>query len=172
MTARPRTPAIPAACLVLAGLGTALQVFAQNATLPPPAPAETTGSLDRPPPPTPGRLFYSAERRQALDQQRKSMQFRETVVEGDKLSLDGVVTRSSGKWTMWINGNPVTEKDSTSVGARPLAGSPGQGRLAAGSEGAGASTLAVGNGIDRSTGASTSLLGNGSIRVHSRAPKR
>lgn len=169
MNAGSRLPAIPAVCLLLAGLGTALQVFAQNAA----APAETAGrSFDRPPPPAPGRLFYSADRRQALDQQRKSMQFRETVVEGDKLSLDGVVTRSSGKWTMWINGNPVTEKDSTSVGARPLAGSPGQGRLAAGSEGTGASALAVGNGIDRSTGASTSLLGNGSIRVHSRAAKR
>lgn len=147
----------------------------------PPVPAQTgasggapnaASSLDRPPVVTPGRLFFSAERRQALDQQRKSMQFRETVVEGDKLSLDGVVTRSSGKWTMWINGNAVTEKDSTSVGARPLAGSPAQGRLSAGGESAGASTLVVGNGIDRSTGASTSLLGNGSIRVHSRAARR
>lgn len=134
--------------------------------------ANAATGLDRPPVAAPGRLFFSAERRQALDQQRKSMQFRETVVEGDKLSLDGVVTRSSGKWTMWVNGNAVTEKDSSSVGARPLAGSPAQGRLSAGGESAGTSTLAVGNGIDRSTGASTSLLGNGSIRVHSRAASR
>lgn len=164
MTRRFRTPL---ACLALLGVATSTSVPAQSG-----ASGSAPTSLDRPPVTAPGRLFFSTERRQALDQQRKSMQFRETVVEGDKLSLDGVVTRSSGKWTMWINGNAVTEKDSTSVGARPLPGSPGQGRLSAGSEGAGVSTLEVGNGIDRSTGASTSLLGNGSIRVHSRAPKR
>lgn len=160
---------ISLACLAAACLATAAAKAQDNAM---PGSPDRTAGLTRPPMAAPGRLFFSADRRQALDQQRKSMQFRETVVEGDKLSLDGVVTRSSGKWTMWINGNPVTEKDSTSVGARPLAGSPGQGRLAAGSEGNGASTLAVGNGIDRSTGASSSLLGNGSIRVHSRAAKR
>lgn len=153
-------------------LGSALQLFAQNATLPPASAAEAADALARPAPPVPGRLFFSAERRQSLDQQRKTRQFQETVVEGDTLTLEGVVTRSSGKWTLWINGNPVTEKDSTSVAAAPVAGASGQGRLRAGGDGAPASTLSVGNGIDRSTGSSTSLLGNGAIRVHSRAGSR
>lgn len=159
--------------LALFGLGLSLQVLAQNATIPiAPAPAEVTDSLNRPRPPAAGRLFFSAERRLALDQQRKTKQFQETVVEGDTLTLNGVVTRSSGKWTLWINGSPVTEKDSSSVGAAPIAGEVSQGRLLAGGESAGSSTLGVGDGIDRSTGTGTSLLGNGAIRVHSRAAKR
>lgn len=159
--------------LALLGLVLSLQVLAQNAALAmAPPPAEATDSINRPPPPAPGRLFFSAERRQALDQQRRTQQFQETVVEGDTLTLDGVVTRSSGKWTLWINGSPVTEKDSTSVGAAPVPGRLGQGRLKAGGESAGSSTLIVGDGIDRSTGTGTSLLGDGAIRVHSRAAKR
>lgn len=158
--------------LALLGLSLSLQVLAQNATLAvAPAPTALADSLNRPPPPAPGRLFFSAERRQALDQQRRTKQFQETVVEGDTLTLDGMVTRSSGKWTLWINGSPVTEKDSTSVGAAPVAGRPGQGRLKAGGDSAGSSTLVVGNGIDRSTGSGTSLLGDGAIRVHSRTAK-
>lgn len=156
--------------LVLLGLGLGLQFLASNAALAA-APTEVADSINRPPPPAPGRLFFSAERRQALDQQRRTKQYQETVVEGDTLTLDGVVTRSSGKWTLWINGSPVTEKDSTSVGAAPIAGEPGQGRIQASGDLAGSSNLIVGNGIDRSTGSSTSLLGDGAIRVHSRAVK-
>ena len=159
--------------LALLGLGLSLQVLAQNAAIAiAPPPTEVADSLNRPRPPAPGRLFFSAERRQALDQQRRTKQFQETVVEGDTLTLNGVVRRSSGKWTLWINGSPVTEKDSSSVGAAPVAGEVGQGRLQAGGESAGSSTLIVGNGIDRSTGVGTSLLGNGAIRVHSRAAAR
>lgn len=162
--------------LALLGLGLSLQILAQNAALPvAPAPAAAiaaSDSLNRPPPPPPGRLFFSAERRQALDQQRRTKQFQETVVEGDTLTLNGMVTRSSGKWTLWINGSPVTEKDSTSVGAAPVPGRLGQGRLKAGGDSAGSSVLVVGDGIDRSTGSSASLLGDGAIRVHSRAAGR
>ena len=154
-------------------IGFSLQVFGQNATSPFPGGASTAAdALNRPPAPVPGRLFFSAERRQSLDQQRKTRQFQETVVEGETLTLNGMVTRSSGKWTLWINGSPVTERDSTSIDAAPIAGTVGQGRLKAGGDNDSPSTLSVGNGIDRNTGANTSLLGNGAIRVHSRAASR
>lgn len=162
-------PALRTIGLAWFGLSLSLQVFARNAA---PQPIAAAESISRPPSPPPGRLFFSAERRQALDQQRRTQQFQETVVEGDTLTLNGVVTRSSGKWTLWINGSPVTEKDSTSVGAAPVAGQLGRGRLKAGGDSAGSSVLVVGDGIDRSTGTGTSLLGDGAIRVHSRAAGR
>ena len=150
-----------------------LQIFAQGAALPvTPEPDAAHSVLDRPPAPPLGRLFLAPERRDALDQQRKTLQFQETVVEGDSLTLNGVVTRSSGKWTMWVNGSPLTEKDASSVAAAPLPGQAGRGRLSGGTGGADARTVAVGDGIERSSGAINSPLGTGAIRVHSRAAQR
>ena len=154
--------------LHLALLTARLQVFAQNATLSADGTPGVARALDRATAPTPGRLFFTPERRQALDQQRKTRQFQETVVEGDTLTLDGVVTRSSGKWTLWVNGSAVTEKDASTVGAAPVTDRPGQGRLRSGGEQSTSSTLSVGNGIDRNSGTESKLLGDGSIRVRER----
>ena len=157
----------------LLALAPNLQSFAQNATLPvTPDAASSAPSLNRPTAPPLGRLFFSPERRQALDQQRANLKFQETVVEGDALTLNGIVTRSSGKWTMWVNGNPLTEKESSTLAAAPLAGHPGKGRLSTGSGGSESRPLAVGDGIERSTGAVSSPLGTGTIRVQSRAAQR
>ena len=48
-----------------------------------------------------GRLFYSAEQRAQLDAQRTSSQSPQPVRE---LRLDGIVRRSDGHQTVWING--------------------------------------------------------------------
>lgn len=157
--------------LLLLGISIHLQVFAQNATLAGADPSYPALSLTRPSAPPPGRLFFSPERRAVLDQQRKNSRFQETIVEGESLNLNGIVTRSSGKWTMWVNGSALTERDASTLAAAPLAGSTGRGRLSGGS-GAETRTLAVGEGIERSTGATSSPLGSGSIRVHSRAATR
>lgn len=151
------------------------QVLAQSATLPNKdtalaganSPATTPAATS-----SPGRLFYSAERRQILDQQRRTLQFQETIVEGDTFTLNGIVTRSSGKWTLWINGSPVTERDGNLVGAQPVAGQAGRGRLSVGEQGAGSSVVAVGDGLERSSGTVSNALGNGTVRVHTRASGR
>jgi len=172
------------ALAVLVAATAHLQVFAQNAALsaaasPANAPqaalegaSRSSGMAASPASPTPGRLFYSAERRQVLDQQRKTLQFQETIVEGDTFKLNGIVTRSSGKWTLWINDSAVTERDGKVIGAEPIAGQTGRGRLSAGEPGTGSRVIAVGDGLDRSTGSVNNALGNGAVRVHSRPTGR
>lgn len=162
-----------AGCLFALGMGVNLQSFSQGATLLPAQSASQAGSqATSRPTGEPGRLFFSPERRQVLDQQRKTKSFQETVVEGETLTLNGIVSRSSGKWTVWVNGSPVTESDSSSVAVAPVKGSSSLGRMNAATEGGTPSVVAVGNAVDRSTGVGNSLLGTGSIRVHSRSPGR
>lgn len=51
-----------------------------------------------------GRLFFSPEQRATLERQRQlNLQQTETL-EGDTLTLDGIVRRSSGRSTVWVNG--------------------------------------------------------------------
>lgn len=150
-----------------------LQAFSQNANLTPGNAQKTVHVVAHHAlGPLPGRLFFTTDRREMLDQQRKTPRFQETVVEGESLTLNGIVSRASGKWTMWINGSAVTEKDATSVAAAPVAGQLGRGRLKAISENAPPSVIAVGEGVERSSGAVSSALGTGTIRVHSRAANR
>ncbi len=55
-----------------------------------------------------GRLFMTPEARLALEHQRQ-LKFQATQTpDGAPLRLDGVVVRSSGKATVWINGQPQT----------------------------------------------------------------
>lgn len=53
------------------------------------------------------RLFYSPRERAALDAQRNKSAA--PGLEGDTLTVNGVVTRSSGRSTVWINGAPQQE---------------------------------------------------------------
>ncbi|MDE2600143.1 MAG: hypothetical protein KGL40_11030 [Rhodocyclaceae bacterium] len=59
-----------------------------------------------------GRLFLTPEKRQALDRQRDFNQ-PETGDEpdGETLQLDGVVQRSSGRNSVWINRRLQTDAD-------------------------------------------------------------
>ena len=69
-----------------------------------------------------GRLFITPLERAKLDQWRKQGDHDQTPAEGDRgpvqateehLTLNGYVTRSSGKVTAWINRTPHTEDDPT-----------------------------------------------------------
>ena len=52
-----------------------------------------------------GRLFFTPERRQQLDRQREMNILDKQQIQADPtLTIDGVVTRSSGKRTAWVNG--------------------------------------------------------------------
>ncbi len=88
-----------------------------------------------------GRLFFTPENRQALDQQRR---FRppenpHEVVDDSPLTVNGLVLRSSGKKTVWINGE--IKNDATL-------------------------TVKVGDTLDKNTGETTPLLGEGKVVVH------
>lgn len=115
-----------------------------------------------------GRLFFTPERRLALERQRQSnVQALEQPLEGTVMSLHGIVARSGGKTTVWINGRPQGEDvTSTGVKARVSTREPGRAILVAGEEPAVA--LRVGESIDRVTRERKDIVGDGAVRVRER----
>lgn len=98
-----------------------------------------------------GRLFFTPERRAVFDRQRHLNVEQARVVEGGKLTLDGVVQRSSGKTTVWINGVPHDDHASSAeVQSRIDRHDPSRVTLKAGDEVP--SSLKVGESINRATG--------------------
>ncbi len=59
-----------------------------------------------------GRLFFTPEKRQALDHERE-FNIQENQVESEEpaLTINGVVSRSSGRRTVWVNGQPQDENE-------------------------------------------------------------
>jgi hypothetical protein len=84
-----------------------------------------------------GRLFFTPEQRAMLDLARRTQA---TAVQDDTASdgvtLSGIVTRSDGRRTVWINGRPqpagVATGRSPSSASIPLPGGGGQVRLRVG----------------------------------------
>ena len=115
--------------------------------------------------PSLGRLFFTPEKRQSLERQRL-LNVRETqTLQGTTISLDGVVHRSSGKSTVWINGSAQTEADGprTGVTATLVAGVPGRAILSPGDETP--ATLKVGETINRATRERNNRLDGGRIQT-------
>jgi hypothetical protein len=73
-----------------------------------------------------GRLFVTPQKRALLDELRRSNARMDPVQQLDTVRLDGIVRRSSGRQTIWINGHsyndhaPVTRMDERS--ARVISG--------------------------------------------------
>ncbi|MFB0936441.1 MAG: hypothetical protein QMB52_11775 [Propionivibrio sp.] len=115
-----------------------------------------------------GRLFFPPERRQMLDRQRQfNIQERKEIPEDPTLTINGVVTRSSGKRTVWINGAAQDDTDvSSGVIASPRAKNPAR-VVVQGSE-APAAEIGVGGTVNRNTGETADLLGGGRVIIKSR----
>lgn len=112
-----------------------------------------------------GRLFFTPERRAALERQRQLNIQEVQSLEGAALSLDGVVVRSSGKRTVWVNQRPQNEGDpGAPVAVAVSPGSPGQADLSAGEEDA--ARIKVGESIHRVTRQTEDGLGGGRVVVH------
>jgi hypothetical protein len=112
-----------------------------------------------------GRLFFTPERRAALERQRQlNIQETQQVIEGANLTVSGVVHRSGGKSTAWVNGLPQDERAGTaglSVGVDRA--DPTRARVAAGDEAS--ATLKVGESVNRATRETASGIGEGRISV-------
>lgn len=117
-----------------------------------------------------GRLFFTPERRQQLDRQRESNTLDKQQSNTEPgLTIDGVVTRSSGKSTVWINRNAQGEREPGST----LQVTPGRGnptRVIVRADGSPPVSARVGDTIERNTGQTHDLLDGGQLRVQS-APK-
>ncbi len=105
-----------------------------------------------------GRLFFTPEQRQINLQNQPD--FPETTT----LTIDGVVTRSSGKRTVWINGTPQNDNETPSgIAVVPRKSHPG--KIAIGSPNISTEKARGGDSINRNTGETTNLLGDGQIII-------
>jgi hypothetical protein len=112
-----------------------------------------------------GRLFFTPERREALDRQRQfNLPERREIPEDPTLTIDGVVTRSSGKRTVWINGVPQDDAHADS-GVAVTPGRANPGKVVVRPEGGPAARASVGDTVNRSTGETADLLGGGTLKI-------
>lgn len=112
-----------------------------------------------------GRLFFTPERRAALERQRQlNIQETQAAIEGATLTVSGIVQRSGGKNTAWINGAPVDERNAGSgVSVQIDRTTPGKTIVVAGEEAP--ATLKVGEAINRTTRETSSGIGEGRVAV-------
>ena len=121
-----------------------------------------------------GRLFFTPERRQQLDHQRQfNLQEQREIAEDPTLTINGVVTRSSGKRTVWINGvahdGRETGQGDQGVWVTPDRARPG--KIIVQPEGSTAANANVGDTVNRSTGEATGLLQGGWINIRTTPPQ-
>ena len=111
-----------------------------------------------------GRLFLTPERRTVLEQQRRYNLQAQKTLEGASVRLDGVVVRSSGKKTVWINGHPQHDNSTDfGVSARVAPGDAATAGLMTGGEGQ--TRLRVGQQVNRATHEINDGLGGGRLEV-------
>jgi hypothetical protein len=111
-----------------------------------------------------GRLFLTPERRAALERQRQLNIQEVQTIEGSTVTVDGVVSRSSGRTTVWVNQRPQNENDlGTGVTAIVSRTNPGRVILTPGEESP--TSVKVGETINRGTREKTDAIGDGRITV-------
>ena len=112
-----------------------------------------------------GRLFFTPERRQTLDRQRQfNIQEKHEVPEEPTFTIDGVVTRSSGKQTVWING-VAQDGVRTDNGLAVTLNHKNPGKVILQPDGGPDAKASVGDTVNRSTGEAADLLGSGTLKV-------
>lgn len=113
-----------------------------------------------------GRLFFTPERRAALERQRQlNIQESQKTIEGAELGISGIVRRSSGRNTAWVNSEPLDARGADSAGVRIRLdqANPGQATVVAGEEAP--ASLKVGEAINRATRETATGLGDGRIVI-------
>lgn len=112
-----------------------------------------------------GRLFFTPERRQSLDHQRQlNIQDSKQASEDPTLTINGVVTRSSGRRTSWVNGVSQNENETGGgMSIAPRGRDPGKVVVQTGDSPA--ANARVGETVNRNTGETRDLLNDGRIVV-------
>lgn len=116
-----------------------------------------------------GRLFFTPEQRAALDARRKARMPDKpaaVVVESPVTRLDGLVTRSGGKSTVWVNGEAVPEgSQPEGLRVRPRRADSGKVTVEIG-ETDSRVDLKIGQSFDRASGEVKDSLEGGEVKVH------
>ena len=109
-----------------------------------------------------GRLFFTPERRAALDRQRQYNIQETRTIQGGSMRLDGIVQRSSGRTTIWVNGVAQHERsDSAGVAVRLPSNRADRATLTTGDEPP--AELRVGEAVNRGTRETNDVLHGGFI---------
>jgi len=104
-----------------------------------------------------GRLFFTPQQRQELDRRRQAnIQESATVPVDSILTVNGHVSRSSGRTTTWINGVPLDDRHRSRDPARVTVG---------GTEGEPPVDLKIGETLDKARGEIRDGLDGGRIVV-------
>jgi hypothetical protein len=104
-----------------------------------------------------GRLFFTPQQRQELDRRREAnVQESATTTVESTMTVNGHVSRSSGKTTTWINGVPQYDSHRALNSARITVG---------GSEGDPPVDLKIGQTLDKTRGEVKDELGGGRILI-------
>ena len=116
-----------------------------------------------------GRLFFTPEQRAALDARRAArLPDKPTVArESPTTRVDGYVARSSGRSTMWVDGEALPD-GSQPDGLRVQRGRDAGKVTVTFGEQARRIEMRVGETLDRSTGDVKGVVGNGEVRVERR----
>lgn len=112
-----------------------------------------------------GRLFFSAEHRAQLERQRLAHAVRARSLEGETLSIDGVVRRNGRTEAVWLNRQAHSATDAEQLGVVQAPDPARQGKALLRGADAPPSELKVGEALNRATGARDSRLGGGVIRA-------
>ena len=116
-----------------------------------------------------GRLFFTPEQRDALDARRKARlpDKPAAAAVSPTTRLDGYVRRSSGRSTVFVDGEAVSE-NAQPEGLRLRRGSdPSRVTVTVGEDGR-RIEMRVGETLDRATGEVKDVLGDGEVRVKRR----
>jgi hypothetical protein len=68
-----------------------------------------------------GRLFFTPAQRTALERQRHAKSEQAQIAVDTAVTINGVVRRSGGKNTVWINGVPHSDSQATTEGPARIA---------------------------------------------------
>ena len=120
-------------------------------------------AAETPQPPPVGRLFFAPNQRGAMDQQRASNRPQNKQAIAPQISIDGLVQRSDGKPTVWLNGRPLSDKDAGPGTLRAVPGQSAQINLGLPNEPR--RTVTVGSVVDRGSNEVRTPLGRGKIDV-------
>lgn len=110
-----------------------------------------------------GRLFFTPQQRAALERQRQLnlLPNRAEQEDAEPLTINGIVHRSSGRHTTWVNGVPNTDAIS-GIPVPSMEGSRGKARIESDAK---APPLKVGETYRRSSGERQDLLNGGEIAI-------
>lgn len=119
-----------------------------------------------------GRLFYTPEQRDALDARRKArLPDKPAAVEPSPTTrLDGYVRRSSGRSTVWVDGEAMTENVQPEGMQLRRGQDPSRVTVVIGEDGR-RIEMRVGQTLDRATGEVKDVIGDGEVGVGRRAPQ-